>query len=312
MAIPNPFSIGGPMGVPTNTGFGQLGIAMPMIQQVVPSSAPTPPNGGDLPGFRHGSGAASVSARNAARFGGPMGLTPPSSPGPGRRRRERSRDRNRMDDEEDAEVQRRARSQPVRRAGVQTALELEDIVMKQDERMDTLSGRIARLEGQANRNAPIIAEAVMAIPEIKQELDLLKTKLESMVENTNVLTDRLNNGGTRVENSINELRGMIMSLRSMMPTQEAQQDPMKTRAPAAAPDPVKAHIGTNGASFSPEQDNQPPSPWFGSPENQNRGQGGKGGNGGDANYQTNYQAGGAPTVQVQSFQNWKIQRKKYA
>ena len=87
----HPFSIGNAMGVSQFT--------MPPLVTPAGESSPTPPTGGDLPSFRHGSVAARFSPRNAAPFGGPSGLTPTSSPGPGtrRRHRDRSRDYGRMD-----------------------------------------------------------------------------------------------------------------------------------------------------------------------------------------------------------------------
>ena len=102
---PTPFSIGNAYGV-----FQVPTQPIPHVPQTLPSMTHAiPPTGGEPPGFRHGSGAARPDPRTA-QYGGPMGLTPASSPGPGTRRRNRDRERSRegrMDDDEP-----RARSHP--------------------------------------------------------------------------------------------------------------------------------------------------------------------------------------------------------
>ena len=141
---PTPFNIGNSMGV---------------FQQPMHG---VPPTGGDPPGLRHGSGAASLASRTtAAQYGGPMGLTPASSPGPatGRRRnrdrdRERSRDGRGMDDEP------RAQSNPAgqARAGIQTAIELKEVTDSLSDRLEEVSRRLIALEGLHLRQANSITE----------------------------------------------------------------------------------------------------------------------------------------------------------
>ena len=131
---PTPFSIGNSMGV---------------FQQ--PTHV-VPPTGGDPPGLRHGSGAASLASRtNAAQYGGPMGLTPASSPSPttGRRRNGRG-----MDDEP------RAQSNPTghARAGIQTAIEPKEVTDGLSDRLEDVFRRLIALEELQLRQANAISE----------------------------------------------------------------------------------------------------------------------------------------------------------
>ena len=315
---PTPFNIGNNMGV---------------FQQPVSGVLST---GGDPPGLRHGSGAASFARTIAAQYGGPMGLTPASSPGPavGRRRnrerdRERSRDGRGMDDEP------RAQSNPAGQApaGIQTAIELKEVTDGLNDRLEDVSRRLIALEGlhlkqansiteNANTARNNLAAMMTAISEVKtatvSEISMLGARIDSLAESGAVLKDRLDNGSERIERKFNEIQAYLRSMQHSTPP-TAAVDPLRTKAMGQ---PEQHPIGTEG-TFHPQQSNRDQgagSPWFGSPNSPpNRypngfdgpsGGGGGGGDGGDGNGNAaSTRAAPGPVLGANSNYNSKIPRK---
>ena len=168
-----------------------------------------------------------------------------------------------MDDDEP-----RARSNPIgaARAGIQTATELQAVTDGLNERVDGAMTRIIAVEGLLMKHAQSISELVStsannlattmtAIHEVKtnsvSEFGMLRARLDSLAESNASLKDRLDNGSMRIENSFNEMKAMIASLRTMTPPTSVH-DPMRTKIVSQ---PEEHPIGTQGTqgTFHPDQ-----------------------------------------------------------